>query len=502
MSLSSRLIPKSLHDTEDFARAQVFLVICMGLFVAASLYVGVYNLFNAKQSALLIASITYPVVTIGFIVFRLSGSLAAGGHLLTLAMFGVQCALTLTTGGLASENTPWLVTVPLMGVLLCGVRGGIIWSLLTVAFMTTTHMMLRSGTIFAPIDLSPLTHDLFMLIDMIGLVLLIAAWATFFEINRSKSLIESNETRRDAESMSQQLNTLLKEVAINTTRLSTTSQNLSDGTTEISGHADRMNSQSANAASAVELLSSNLTNVASGAEKMSTTVNDLADAIKEMSSSLSEVAHNCTDGSKMSADADVQVKAASITMNELHASAEEIGKVIKTISDIADQTNLLALNATIEAASAGDAGRGFAVVANEVKELARQTAQSTEEISSFINEIQTKTNKAVDASETISEIISRLNTTVQTIAGAIEGQMATTRDFAESVGGVSHTASDISLNIQEASTGSNDISQNIKGLSAQSDKLRSGVNQTNTGSGKLLDMAVRLRELVAQFETH
>jgi methyl-accepting chemotaxis protein len=120
-------------------------------------------------------------------------------------------------------------------------------------------------------------------------------------------------------------------------------------------------------------------------------------------------------------------------VNKLGQSSIEIGKVIKVITAIAGQTNLLALNATIEAARAGDAGRGFAVVANEVKELAKQTANATEDISQRIEAIQTDTKAAVQAITQITDIINQINDFQSTIASAIEEQTATTNEISRNI---------------------------------------------------------------------
>ena len=103
------------------------------------------------------------------------------------------------------------------------------------------------------------------------------------------------------------------------------------------------------------------------------------------------------------------------------------------INAIAEQTNLLALNATIEAARAGEAGKGFAVVANEVKELAGQTAKSTEDITKMIETIQADTESAIRAVEEITEIVGQVNDLANTIASAAEQQTATVKDISESV---------------------------------------------------------------------
>lgn len=301
--------------------------------------------------------------------------------------------------------------------------------------------------------------------------------------------------------MSAGLNSMVGEVTNNSSTMASMSEELSSNAGEMASSAVEMNTQSASAAAAVEQLSSNLANIASGTDEMSTSVTTAATAIEEMSSSLAEVARSCAECARISSDADGKARTAGESITALNASAEEIGKVIETIGDIADQTNLLALNAAIEAAGAGEAGKGFAVVAGEVKELAKQTVGATEEIERLIGEMQSKTSDSVEITGTISEIIGRLDVIVQTIASAVEEQSTTTNEIAQSVGGASQAATDISRNIQEASTGSTEVSRNIQGLRTASDVVKSGADQTNAGSGELAEMAARLRELIGQFKT-
>ena len=106
-------------------------------------------------------------------------------------------------------------------------------------------------------------------------------------------------------------------------------------------------------------------------------VHTVAAGTEEMTASIREIAASANAAARIAADAVHTAEAANSTVSRLGTSSAEIGDVVRAITSIAEQTNLLALNATIEAARAGEAGKGFAVVANEVKELARETAEAT-----------------------------------------------------------------------------------------------------------------------------
>ena len=127
--------------------------------------------------------------------------------------------------------------------------------------------------------------------------------------------------------------------------------------------------------------------------------------------------------------------------------AARIGEVVALIRAIASQTNLLALNATIEAARAGEAGRGFAVVAHEVKGLATQTEQATEQITAQILSVQDATRHAVDAMRSIQDTIENLNQVSSTVARALMGQTAVMHDMSREMEAATGSATSITDNI-------------------------------------------------------
>ncbi len=292
----------------------------------------------------------------------------------------------------------------------------------------------------------------------------------------------------------------VKEIASATSTVSSSSEELSAVSTQIAASAEEMTSQSNTVASATEQATTNVNNISAASEQMSTGVNTVATAIEEMSSSLNEVAKNCLKESQIATNANNQAKSTRDEMERLGVSSKEIGKVIEVINDIADQTNLLALNATIEAASAGDAGKGFAVVANEVKELAKQTAQATDQISSQIEEMQNNTTSAVKAMEEITKIIEEINEISHTIVSAVEEQSATINEIAKNVGGPSGAATEIAKNVGESARGLSEVSSNIIGVSKAAADTATGVQNIKQSSQELAKLAVGLQKIVGQFK--
>lgn len=224
--------------------------------------------------------------------------------------------------------------------------------------------------------------------------------------------------------------------------------------------------------------------VASAAEQVSKNVATVATSAEEMSASVKEIAKNANDAAKVATEAVTVASNTNKTVAKLGESSIEIGKVIKVITSIAQQTNLLALNATIEAARAGEAGKGFAVVANEVKELAKQTATATEDISQKIEAIQSDTKGAVTAIDQISKIIGQINDISNTIASAVEEQSATTNEIAR--------------NATEAAKGSTEISKNIANVSLAAKNTTEGANNTLSAATELSKLAADLKRVVEQ----
>jgi methyl-accepting chemotaxis protein len=254
---------------------------------------------------------------------------------------------------------------------------------------------------------------------------------------------------------------------------------ISEASRHLSAAAAELNATATQMAGNAAKSTKEANQVAGASEEVARGVQTVATNTEEMSASINEIARNANEASAAANSTVRQSETTNTTINKLGLSSQEIGNVIKVISSIAQQTNLLALNATIEAARAGDAGRGFAVVANEVKELAKQTAQATEDITNKIGTIQRDTSTAVDAIGHITESIRRLNGIASSIAASVEEQQATTNEVARVV--------------QESSRGVQSISDSVKVVSTAS-------NETQIGAGQVLDAANSLGQLAEKLE--
>ena len=227
--------------------------------------------------------------------------------------------------------------------------------------------------------------------------------------------------------------------------------------------------------------------VSKAAEKVSKNAQAVAMAVDELSNSIREIASNAQDAARVATEAVQVAGSTNVTVTRLGQSSTEIGEVIKVITSIAEQTNLLALNATIEAARAGEAGKGFAVVANAVKELAKETAKATDDISRKIDGTQRDIHDAVEGIRRIGNIIEQINDFQNSIAGAVEEQTVVTKQ--------------ISSNVADAARGTTEIADNIVAVAQAAAGTAEGAATTQQAAQKAASLAVRLQGLVAQFKS-
>lgn len=225
----------------------------------------------------------------------------------------------------------------------------------------------------------------------------------------------------------------------------------------------------------------------------SSNVNSVASAVEEMNSTSTEIAKQISNTRTRSNDTAQNANKANKTVEDLRELVSNIGEVVGAIRDIAEQTNLLALNATIEAARAGEAGKGFAVVAEEVKKLATETGQKTDEIEEKMNHIQSATEASVVAMKRIIENISQIDETITSVSAAVEEQNVTNGEIARSISEASQSVQVVSSRIGDVQKGTNETEDSAsdvlcaaRELASLSEELKVSVdeflNQIKSGS--------------------
>ncbi|MBF0238176.1 MAG: HAMP domain-containing protein [SAR324 cluster bacterium] len=282
---------------------------------------------------------------------------------------------------------------------------------------------------------------------------------TFNEMkNRSESMLaESEQIHSDTLLIVKEAGNLNQGVNANVQDLKNISGEISSLAAAIEELSSNLNTISNNAQDS----SNNMVGVSKNIEQFSNNIQTLSASAQQMSVALSSMSDSARETNQISSEAKQDANEMVSVMNELHESSTRIGKIVKLIDNIAGQTSMLALNATIEAASAGDAGRGFAVVASEVKNLAQQTATANNEIAEQISQVQTHIRKAMENTQTVTGVISRVVEINQKVGSSIDEQHQSANEIAQSIYLLADAGKNASLNTHQAEKGLKEISRAV-----------------------------------------
>ncbi|HOA40573.1 MAG TPA: methyl-accepting chemotaxis protein [Halanaerobiales bacterium] len=332
--------------------------------------------------------------------------------------------------------------------------------------------------------------------------------------NLLKKKDEFGEISRAVMTMQNSISNIIRKVLENSEEVASHSE-------ELTATIEHSTTASAEVAIVIEGIAGSASDQASDTEKGFATITELGNIVNKnneyiqaLNSSLEKVTQLKEEGSILIKDlvektniSNKSSREIKEVINNTNQSAEKIAVASEMIKNIAGQTNLLALNAAIEAARAGESGRGFAVVAEEIRELAEQSNQFTEEISTIIRDLTDKTSTAVQVMEEIEKVVASQSASVDMTDNKFEGISSSIEEMKKVIQAVNEASKEIDIQKEEIvkvmenlSAISEENAAASQEASASVEEQTAGMSEIAKASEELARIAEELNRQVEQFK--